>query len=240
LGQIGPCHAASAMLGAPALGRFLRNLGVAPSDVEDALQDVFIVAHRRLNETPEAADAMGPWLRGVAVNVARNRARSSYRSRVDFVDEAPEIIDARTPESEVAAERDRRRLLRLLATLHEAHREALVLFEIEGRPMKEVASTLGCALPTAYKYVTQAQAKLREAWTSSRARCCRGSTLGHGARRQSPKRAQSARPWVLTPRKGASFAQVYVPSIGTRSSVLVRPASRRQRESRSAEALAGL
>jgi RNA polymerase sigma-70 factor (ECF subfamily) len=147
-----------------ALARFLRYLGVASSDVEDALQDVFIVAHRRLIETPELSDAPGPWLRGVAVNVARNRARSSQRSRVEFVDEAPEMIDARTPESEVAAERDRRRVLRLLSTLNEEHRAALVLFEIEGRPMKEVASTLGCALPTAYKYVTSAQTKLREAF----------------------------------------------------------------------------
>lgn len=149
---------------APALGRFLRYLGVAPSDVEDALQDVFIVAHRRLIETPDATEAPGPWLRGVAVNVARNRARSSHRSRVEFVEEAPEMIDARTPEAEVAAERDRRRLLRLLSALNEEHRAALVLFEIEGRPMKEVATTLGIALPTAYKYVTSAQTKLREAF----------------------------------------------------------------------------
>jgi RNA polymerase sigma-70 factor (ECF subfamily) len=157
VGQLARAHAAL-------LARFFRYLGVPPRDVEDALQDVFLVAHRRLHETPELAERPDAWLRGIAVNVARNRRRREARSLVRFVEDAPEVPDARTPEADVAAEHDRRRLLELLAALPADHRAALVLFEIEGRPMREVALALGCALPTAYKYVSLAQARLKQAF----------------------------------------------------------------------------
>lgn len=146
---------------APALARLLRYLGIPTSDVEDALQDVFLIAHRRLSETPLLAERPEGWLRGVALNVARNRRRSGRRSPLAYVEEVPETSDGQTPEMQLEATRQRERLLRLLSELPEDHRAALVLFEIDGRPMKEVASLLGCALPTAYKYVTQAQARLK-------------------------------------------------------------------------------
>lgn len=148
---------------APALARLFRYLGVPSRDVEDALQDVFLVAHRRLADAREVVDRPDAWLRGVALNVARNRRRALRRSRLTFVEDAPEVADARTPESEVDVERQRQRLLRLLDALPEEHRMALVLFEIDGRPMKEVAALIGCALPTAYKYVSAAQARLKDA-----------------------------------------------------------------------------
>lgn len=160
VGALARAHAAS-------LARFFRYLGVPARDIEDALQDVFLVAHRRLSEAPALAERPDAWLRGVAVNVARNRRRSDARSRLRFVDETPEVVDPRTPEADVASERDRRRLVALLDTLPDDHRAALVLFEIEGQPMKEVALALGCALPTAYKYVTSAQTRLREAFRAS-------------------------------------------------------------------------
>ena len=40
------------------------------------LQDIFLVAHRKLHEDPQHAERPDAWLRGVAVNVARNRRRS--------------------------------------------------------------------------------------------------------------------------------------------------------------------
>lgn len=157
MGELARVHAAG-------LARFLRYLGIPAADLEDALQDVFLVAHRRLDEDPLHAERPDAWLRGVAVNVARNRRRSLSRSPLRFVDEPPDVPDPRTPEADVATERERRRLLRLLDSLPDDHRAALVLFEIDGLAMRDVAQTLGCALPTAYKYVSRAQAKLKEAF----------------------------------------------------------------------------
>lgn len=151
----------------PSLARLLRYLGVSSSEVEDALQDVFLVAHQRLSR-PDAADRPDAWLRGVALNVARNRRRSARRSRVSYVDEPPEQHDAATPEAAVAGAQAQQRLLALLERLPEEQRAALVLFRIDGRPMKEVAATLGCALPTAYKYVSSAEATLEAALRDDR------------------------------------------------------------------------
>lgn len=155
---------------APALARLLRYLGVPSRDVEDAVQDIFLAAHRRLAEAPTLADRPDAWLRGIAVNVARNRRRANRRSPIAYVEEPPEVAHERTPEAEVAAERRRRELVALLDTLPDEHRTALVLFEIDGRPMKDVAAVLGCALPTAYKYVTLAQSRLRAALAREEAR----------------------------------------------------------------------
>lgn len=143
------------------LARLLRHLGVPSADLEDAVQDVFLIAHRKMG----TAEVLEPeaWLRGVALNVARNRTRALRRSPVDFRDEVPEAIDARTPEREAEVSKQRALLTHCLALLSEEQRTALVLFELEGVPMKEVAQHLGCSLPSAYRHVTEAQAFLKRA-----------------------------------------------------------------------------
>ena len=112
-----------------------------------------------------AADVLEPeaWLRGVAVNVARNRTRAVRRNPVDFRDEVPESIDMRTPEREAEVARQRALLAQCLEALSEEQRTALVLFEIEGVPMKEVAMHLGCSLPSAYRHLNEAQTQLKRA-----------------------------------------------------------------------------
>lgn len=145
---------------APRLARLLRHLGVPSADLEDAVQDVFLVAHRRMD-----AEVLEPeaWLRGVALNVARNRRRAARRSPLDFPAQLPEVADARTPEREAEVLRNRRLLAHCLEQLHEEKRTALVLFEIEGVPMKEIATHLGCSLATAYRHLSDAQTELKRA-----------------------------------------------------------------------------
>ena len=65
----------------PRLARLLHYLGVPRADLDDALQDVLLVAHRRWAEL-ERGTPLGPWLRRVALNVARNRKRGTRRSPV--------------------------------------------------------------------------------------------------------------------------------------------------------------
>ncbi|MBL8945782.1 MAG: sigma-70 family RNA polymerase sigma factor, partial [Myxococcales bacterium] len=56
----------------------LRRLGVDEADVEDAAQDVFVVAHRRLGEF-EGRAAVRTWLYSIALRVASNRRRKHAR-----------------------------------------------------------------------------------------------------------------------------------------------------------------
>lgn len=146
------------------VARTLRYLGVRDADLEDAAQEVFVTAHRRWFELSHQ-ESIGGWLRGVAVNVARNRRRHEERSRRTFAPELDEAVDPRLPE-EALAERQRcRRLLRLLEALPEEQRTVLVVFEVEGAPMKEVSELLGISLPTAYRRLQEARDALRSAMT---------------------------------------------------------------------------
>lgn len=146
----------------PRLARLLRYLGVPVSDIEDALQDVYLTAHRKLNEGTRDVREPGAWLRGVAINVARNRSRSRRRHPVRALDETTLLEDDDTPEQQLEAKRRRALLQDLLDELPYEQRTVVVLFEIDGLPMRDIAELLTCALPTAYKYLYKGQAKLRE------------------------------------------------------------------------------
>lgn len=143
------------------ISRLLSYLGVPSRDVEDALQDVFLIAHRRLAEMPELMGHTG-WLRGVAINVARNRRRTGRRSRVAFVNEPPDLVDEATPEQAAMNKREAVFLLELLEKLPEEHRTVIVLFEIEGLPMKQIAEIEGIALATAYSHLHKGRAALKQ------------------------------------------------------------------------------
>ena len=54
--------------------RSLRRLGVRESDVPDAVQDVFLVVHRRLAEF-EGRSKVTTWLFGICFRVARDRRK---------------------------------------------------------------------------------------------------------------------------------------------------------------------
>ena len=58
--------------------RSLRHLGVAESDVEDGVQDVFVVVHARL-ATFEHRSQMTTWIYGICIHVAQ--ARQAPRPR---------------------------------------------------------------------------------------------------------------------------------------------------------------
>lgn len=146
------------------IARTLRYLGVASRDLDDAVQEVFEIAHRRWGELrPEGS--LGGWLRGVAVNVARNRRRAQGRAARKFAPELAEPVDPRMPEEQIVERQRCEKLLSVLAELPDDLRTALVLFEIESASMKEVADALGVSLPTAYRRVDDARTALRRALT---------------------------------------------------------------------------
>jgi RNA polymerase sigma-70 factor (ECF subfamily) len=100
--------------------RSLRYLGVRDADLEDVCQEVFFTAHRKLPEF-EGRSTLRSWLYGICLRLA-----SDYR------------FEARAT------------LSRLLELLDQEKREVVVLYELEGFTMKEVASIVGCPLQTAY------------------------------------------------------------------------------------------
>jgi RNA polymerase sigma-70 factor (ECF subfamily) len=142
--------------------RCLRHLGVAEHDAEDLCQEVFITAQRKLPDF-EGRSSPRTWLYGIALRVASDYRRSAYVRRERAVPDASEV-DPSAPASEPQAVAEARHALRmLLSLLDDDRREVVVLYEIEGFTMKEVAELVGCPLQTAYSRLYSARAELVEA-----------------------------------------------------------------------------
>jgi RNA polymerase sigma-70 factor (ECF subfamily) len=133
---------------APGIFRLLRRLGVPAGAVDDAVQDVFLVAWRRHADF-EGRSSTRTWLCGIALRVARDHRNARDRR----LRESPELELAHpspTPESLTAQTEAVRKLDALLAGLNEPLRETFVLIEIEQLSAPEVATLLQTPLNTIY------------------------------------------------------------------------------------------
>jgi RNA polymerase sigma-70 factor (ECF subfamily) len=132
----------------------LRTMG-NPHDAADGLQDGLVSAYRRADSFRGDA-AVTTWLHRVVVNACLDRIRAAKVRRAealpDDLDEYGGRGSSYTSTSpvddpvEAAISGDRRRaVLAALATLPAEQRAALVLVDMEGYPVAEVAEMLGCA-----------------------------------------------------------------------------------------------
>lgn len=141
--------------------RVLARLGVPERDLADAVQDVFVVVHRRLPEF-EGRSSVSTWLYGICVRVAsaRRRRASSRHERLESPDVDPEDP---TPGPEDRAEAQDLRLLaeQILAQLPFAQRAVFVLFELEGLSSASIAERLEIPLGTVHSRLRLARAAFR-------------------------------------------------------------------------------
>jgi RNA polymerase sigma-70 factor (ECF subfamily) len=131
--------------------------------VEDALQDVFITAYRRLEDLRPDASSKA-WLFGIALRVAQNYRRRLKRvSGFVELDERQLASDSKTP-FERAAERQALALLgRFLESLDEEKRSVFVLMELEGWSAPEVSQALSIRLNTVYSRLRVARERFVQA-----------------------------------------------------------------------------
>ena len=127
------------------------------ADAEDVAQDVFLRLHRHgLDFANEAA--LGAWLYRVTVNLCVDRSR-----RARPTDQLPELSAGKpSAEAELLRDERKRRLMMALSTLPAKERAAVVLREIEGFSMAEVAEVLGSSEGTVRGQVSKAMARLRD------------------------------------------------------------------------------
>jgi RNA polymerase sigma-70 factor, ECF subfamily len=132
--------------------RVVKAHGVREADVEDATQEVFLVAHRRFGDWDAARASARTWLYAIAARVAANYRRSSYVRHEAPGDAAPVegTLSSRDPSETVDQRRALERLYAALADLDADKRQVFVLFELEELSMKEVAEIAECPLQTAY------------------------------------------------------------------------------------------
>jgi RNA polymerase sigma-70 factor (ECF subfamily) len=132
----------------------LRTMG-NPNDAADGLQDGLIAAYRRADSFRGDA-AVTTWLHRVVVNACLDRLRAAKVRRTEAL---PDDLDDHAgrgssytstgtvddPEEAAIADDRRRAVLDALATLPAEQRAALVLVDMEGYPVAEVALMLDCA-----------------------------------------------------------------------------------------------
>lgn len=107
----------------------------SPGDAGDLVQEVFTRALTHIT-TLRSDETAGPWLAGIARNVARDSVRSR-RPRADL----PEEIPAFTPDK--SAMDDAREILEAMKTLPDTYRETLAMRLVEGMTGPEIAGRTG-------------------------------------------------------------------------------------------------
>lgn len=143
--------------------RALRRLGVAEASLEDAAQEVFVVAHRKLASF-EGKSSVSTWLYGISVMVARNFRRSVRRHAEAPLEPRHEEALTSAPPDEAAESGQASRIVeRLLESLSEEKREVFVLAELEELSGPEIATTLGLNLNTVYARLRAARQAFDEA-----------------------------------------------------------------------------
>ncbi len=153
------------------LWRFLRRLGLRDDDVDDALQEVIVIAATRLHDIRTESEQS--FLFGTAYRVASS-ARRRRASRREVADDALGDVTDPAPGPDEASEQARARAMldRVLAGMPLELRAVFVLYEIEERTMAEIAALLALAPGTV-------ASRLRRARADFEARVDRVMT-GHG------------------------------------------------------------
>jgi len=141
------------------MGFIRRRVGEADL-AEDILQDVFVKAHSRL-DTLANADRIRGWL----YQIARNTIIDYHRTRKSD-EPLPEDVTQK-PEDDEWQDLGKC-VLPMIEMLPEGYREALVLFEIDGLPLKVVAERLNLSLPGAKSRVQRGRERLKKIFLE----CC--------------------------------------------------------------------
>lgn len=147
------------------VARFVVRCGIAPSEVDDVLQDVFLVAHAHGGYRPGPARPTS-WLAAIAVRIAASHRR---RARVRaFASGGGDLVDAArsetpSPETSAAIDREMARLHVALGELTPEQRLAFILFEMEGESCASIAAASGVPIGTVHSRLHLARRRLREA-----------------------------------------------------------------------------
>jgi len=149
--------------------RSARRLGVASLYVDDVVQEVFLVVHRRLGEF-EGRSSLKTWLFGITRRIVRDQRRSARRKPSEPLGtfEPPDLGPA--ADVRMTQEEETRLLHALLDELDEDKREVFVLAELEQMSGPEIAEALDVNLNTVYARLRAARAAFEQAATRYQAR----------------------------------------------------------------------
>lgn len=151
--------------------RSAKRLGVRDASLDDVVQEVFVIVHRRLAEF-EGRSSLRTWLFGITLRVVRDHRRSA--SRKDALDAGVDLDSLQTstpgPGESVEKAEAVRLLHSILDGMDDDRREVFVMAELEQMPMPEIAEAIGINVNTAYARLRAARSAFEAALARHRAR----------------------------------------------------------------------
>ena len=164
--------------------RSVKRLGVRDAAIDDVVQEVFLVVHRRLPEF-EGRSKITTWLFGITYHVATRHMRDHRRER----SESP--LSLAIPDANAADPTDRLAQGEALAALHrflqgldEAKRAAFILVQLEQMTVPEAAEALGENVNTVYARVRAARQQFEQMVARYKARTASRKKLGEQSERR--------------------------------------------------------
>ena len=138
----------------------LQRLGASPHEIEDLVQEIFVVLHRNWAEL-DTDRPLRPYLFGVAYRILcahhRRRAREIPYPDLDVLDGAP------SPESSLQGKQAIELLSAALAELPLARRAVVVMHDLDEMPMVDIARGLSITRFGAYARLRKGRKELAAA-----------------------------------------------------------------------------
>lgn len=161
----------------PFVWRSVRRLGVDPSAVDDAVQEIFLVVHRRLAEF-ESRASLKTWLFGIVLRVVRQHRRTLRRKPAQLGGAAamdPDVdrvhdTAGQGPHERMAEREAVQALHAILDELDDERREIFVLAELEQMTVPEIAEAVEANVNTVYSRLRAARRDFDQAVLRHRAR----------------------------------------------------------------------
>jgi RNA polymerase sigma-70 factor (ECF subfamily) len=146
------------------VGRWAARLGGPSIEVEDVVQEVFLVAKRRLSSfDADGGGAVTTWLFRCTERIVKAARRKQRLRRLlgltpaDVADAASEIAGP-IPSDQLERRQEIAQVYRALDRLPERQRKVLILFELEGLSTNDVATLIGARVGTVRVWLYRARA----------------------------------------------------------------------------------
>jgi RNA polymerase sigma-70 factor (ECF subfamily) len=147
----------------PALDRYLLwRCGGLRDVADDLLQEVWLVAVRRLDQFDPAQGAFLAWLRGIATGLLANRWRSLARQRrLQPVPTSQQVTAEPADASSESRDERAESVARALAELPPLYEEVLRRRYLEGQAVAQMASEMNCSLKAVESRLSRAREAFR-------------------------------------------------------------------------------
>lgn len=143
---------------APFVAKFILRMGVPRADLDDMMQEVFLIAHRNGGYDPGPAKPT-TYLANIAYRIVyTERRKRKVRSFVESNDAQVSAAGGKgDPEHTAAHNEHMKRLQHALDGLDEDKRAVFVLAELQGETVASIAAGMGIPVDTAYSRLRAAR-----------------------------------------------------------------------------------